>query len=182
MDNAKQQLRKKMLQLRDQLPSKEISEKSETISKKLFELSGIKDAKTIAFYISKGSEVDTIKMIEQARTKRKKILVPVTNDEIELVEFTSFADLAQGQFGVLEPKTKIKSKCVPDVIIIPGLAFDLDLHRLGYGKGYYDRVLKKLSSFRVGLCYDFQLIDTIPKHEYDERVNCVVSESRILQI
>ncbi len=165
---------------RDQLNPHELQEKSNVITKKLFELEEIKKANIIAFYLTKGSEVDTAPMIKQALNDGKKVLVPVTNHEIELVEFASFDDVVPAKFGVREPKTKIKRERAPDVIIIPGLAFSLDFHRLGYGRGYYDKLLKKLSSIRIAVCYEFQIVDRIPSDLHDEKIHILITEKRIM--
>lgn len=178
---TKNELRKEMIYARDAISESEKKEKSEVIKDKLFSLDEIKNAECIAFYISKGSEVETIDMIIEAIGLGKEIVVPHTNEEIELVKFTSFEDLAPAKFGILEPKTKIKNKSMPDVIIIPGLAFDLDMHRLGYGKGHYDMLLKKINAKRIGICFDFQIVEKIPKHEHDQRLDIIITEKRILR-
>lgn len=201
-------LRKELLAARNSLSEAERKEKSEIIRNRLFSLEEFKNAKTIAFYLSKGSEVETFGMIETALKQGKKILVPVMHskvvvsatidhfddgsfcivdevkeDVLELVEFTSFDDLVAGRFGVPEPKTKIVADHQPDTVIIPGLAFDLDLHRLGYGKGYYDRALKKIPiAVRIGICFDLQIVEKIPRHEHDERLHVTLSEKRVLRI
>ncbi len=182
VSESKAALRKEMLVKRDFLSKAERKEKSRLIREKLSALNEFKTAKTIAFYLSKGSEVETNEMIREALKQGKEILVPITKgDELELVKFTTFDDLVAGKFGVPEPKTKIVVNHQPDVVIIPGLAFDLDLHRLGYGKGYYDRALKKIpTAIRIGICFDFQIVEKIPRHEHDEKLHKIISEKRIL--
>ena len=182
MTNAsKTELRKQMLVKRDAISESERMEKSKIIMRMLLELDEFKSAKCIAFYVSKGSEVATLDMIKNALALDKEVLVPHTNHEIELIKFTSFDDLAPAKFGILEPKTKIKSERAPDLIIVPGLAFDLDLHRLGYGKGHYDKLLKTLNGIRTGICFDIQIVDKIPRHEHDQKIDVVVSDKRLLR-
>lgn len=178
---TKAALRKEMFAKRDAISEAEQKEKSKAIAEKLFALDEFKSAKIIAFYLSKGSEVETFEMIAEVIEHGKEVLVPVTNDEMEFMKFTSFDDLAPAKFGVPEPKTKIPATREPDVVIVPGVAFDLDLHRLGYGNGYYDRALKKLpNAIRIGICFDFQIVERIPRHEHDERLHKVVNEKRII--
>lgn len=179
--HSKAELRKEMLAKRGAISESERKEKGKIIMEKLFELEQFKSSRCIAFYISKGSEVATHEMIKEAIALGKEVFVPHTDHEIELVKFTSFEDLAPARFGILEPKTKIKSEKAPDIIVIPGLAFDLDLHRLGYGKGHYDKLLKTLNSIRIGICFDCQIVEKIPRHEHDERLDMVVSENRVLR-
>lgn len=180
MDTTKETLRKKMRNERDELDKKQIDEKSALIVKNLILLEEVSNASTIALYLAKNGEVDAKPFFDFLEAQKKKILVPVTKDEIELVEFTSFDELTEGKFKVLEPRIKVKSEVPPDVLIIPGLAFDQDMHRLGYGKGYYDRLLKKVKSIRIGVCFDFQIVEKIPKHEHDEQMDIIVTEKRIL--
>jgi len=165
-----------MLMKRDSLNIEEVKEKSRTIKEKLFSLPEFKEAESIAFYISKGSEVATKEMIDEAIELGKKILVPVTNGEIEFVKYSS--NLKIGKFNVPEPENRVPSDKEPDIVILPGLAFDLDLHRLGYGKGCYDKKLKSMKSKRIGICFDLQIVDEIPKHEHDERLNLTITEKR----
>lgn len=179
--HSKTELRMEMLAKRGSIDQNSRAEKSTAIKEMLFGDAQIKSAGCIAFYISKGSEVETDGMIQQAMEQGKEVLVPHTNDRIELVKFTSFEDLAPAKFGIPEPKTKTKSGHQPDVVIVPGLAFDLDLHRLGYGKGHYDMLLKKLKCLKVGICFDMQIVDNIPRHEHDEKMNAVLSEKRLLR-
>lgn len=180
---SKAALRKEMQRKREDTSETERKEKSAKIMGILFALDEYKTANTIAFYLSKGSEVETSEMIAEAIEQGKEILVPITSEEIEFVKFTSFDELAPAKFDVPEPKTKIRSAQELDVVIVPGLAFDLDLHRLGYGKGYYDRALNKLpNAVRIGICFDFQIVEKIPRHGHDERLHLTISEKRVLRI
>ncbi|MFA6530331.1 MAG: 5-formyltetrahydrofolate cyclo-ligase [Candidatus Micrarchaeia archaeon] len=183
VSESKAALRKEMLTKRNAVSEAEIKERSKLIEARLFAIPEFKKAKTVSFYLSHDSEVNTLEMIRRAVTERKEVLVPtISGDDLELVKFTSFEDLAPVKFGILEPKTKTKPEHLPEVIITPGLAFDLDLHRLGYGKGYYDRFFKKLSSFNIGICFDFQIVEKIPRHEHDHRLDLTVSDKREISL
>jgi len=181
---TKEALRKEMLAKRNSTSESERVEKSAAITKRVLSLGQFKTARTIALYIPKGSEVDVKPLILQAIAD-KEVLVPVTasddsDDCMKFVKFTTFDGLAPARFGILEPKTKIKPNREPDIVIVPGLAFDSDLHRLGYGKGYYDKLFAHLKTFKIGVCFDFQIVEKIPKHEHDVRLDYIVSEKRIL--
>lgn len=179
---SKSELRTEMAKLRDVMPEGERKGKSRLIWKRLLSLPEFTSAKTIAFYLSKGSEADTPETIEESLKLGKKIMVPITDSEIELVEFTSFEDLAPAKYGILEPKTKKILKGEPDIVIVPGLAFDPDFHRLGYGKGYYDRLLKKIKSIRIGVCFDIQIMEKIPRDGHDQRLDIIITEKRIMRV
>lgn len=179
-NESKAALRKEMLVKRNSLSDEEANRFSEEITKRILNVTHVKEAKTIAVYIVKGSEVRTKELIAELLKRNIEILVPVTMDEekIEFYRFVSFDELIAGRFGILEPKTKIKPSREPDVVIVPGVAFDLDLHRLGYGKGYYDRLFKKLKTFKIGICYEMQVVEKIPKHEHDQRLDLTITEQR----
>ncbi|MDO8554822.1 MAG: 5-formyltetrahydrofolate cyclo-ligase [Candidatus Micrarchaeota archaeon] len=179
---SKAALRLIMTKLRDGISERERKEKSQKIGEILFSLEEFRSADTIAFYLSKGSEVDTSGMIKESLKLGKNVLVPVTNSEIELVEFISFEDLIPGKYGIMEPKVKKPSKNLPDIVITPGLAFDLARYRLGYGKGYYDRLFKKLKSKRIGVAFDFQIVEKLPIQEHDQKMDIVISGNRILRV
>jgi len=182
---TKEALRAEMRKKRDSMTVQEAAEQSKIICEKVAGLDKFKTARTVALYIPKGSEVDVKRLITKAIVD-KEVLVPITHaetdqHEIEFVKFTTFDDLKSARFGILEPKTKTKPNHEPDVVVVPGLAFDLDLHRLGYGKGYYDKLFARLKTFKIGVCFDFQIVDKIPRHEHDQRLDLVVSEKRVLK-
>ena len=184
--HLKNAIRKPILEKRDKLTTAEISELSSQIVGRLFEQPEFRKAKVVAFYLAKGSEVNTTKAIERAIREGKEVLVPVTNHKIEFYKFESFESLAKGKFGIMEPKNKTKSICVPNVVVVPGVAFGLCMHRLGYGKGYYDSYIASFGlgshrPFAIGICYDFQLVDSLPKHENDQKMDCIVTEKRTIK-
>ena len=178
---SKDEIRKQMLAKRKALSIPIRKEVRDKIMEKLFSLKEFLEAKVVCFYISEDEEVATKQMIKEVLNLGKKILVPVTNSHIELFEFTSFEDLVLGKFGVMEPKTRIKASGAPDLIIVTALAFDLDCHRLGYGKGYYDKFLKTTKAKRVGICYDINIIEILPRHEHDEQMDLIITEKRSIK-
>ncbi|MEM2909421.1 MAG: 5-formyltetrahydrofolate cyclo-ligase [Candidatus Bilamarchaeaceae archaeon] len=175
----KSDIRKRMLKRRDALSEDERIELSSRIADLLFKQPVIIRARTIAFYLPKGSEVRTEEMIERAVKEDKEVLVPVTNDEITMVRFLGFDKLQNGRFGILEPVEKIKGN-EPDVVIVPGVAFGLCMHRIGYGKGYYDKYLKTTKAYRIGICYDFQVIEKLPNHTHDEPMDLIITDKRTI--
>lgn len=175
----KQFLREEMLRRRDAVSVAERAHLNNAISTMLVQRPAFINAKVIAFYIAKGSEVDLRKAIEFAMEKRKNILVPVTNEHIEMVAFSGFENLRAGRFGILEPIER-KQGPEPAVVIVPGVAFGLCMHRIGYGKGYYDRYLKKTNAYKIGICYDFQLLESLPSHHFDEKMDEIITEKRVI--
>lgn len=181
VSRAKAALRKELLEKRDSLTSGELAEKSRLIMKKLFSRPRFRDAETVAFYLPKGSEVDANIMVAAALEAGKEVLVPVTDHKITFYRFSSFDDLKKGKYGILEPRSLVKPSKPPDLVVIPGVCFGLCMHRLGYGKGYYDKYLGNSFSYRVGICFDFQVREKLPTHENDQRMDEIITEKRIIK-
>lgn len=128
-----------------------------------------KAAKTILLYHSLKDEVDTHTFI-QKWSKEKNILLPVVvGEELELRRYTGSQDLVIGSYGILEPVGEtVTSYTSIDLIIVPGVAFDHQGHRLGRGKGYYDRLLPKIpQAYKIGICFPFQFLKEIPAEPFD---------------
>lgn len=142
-----------------------------------------KKADTVLAYCSLPDEINMDVIIQSAFDDGKKVAVPLCLDSNGTMEFyyiSSFDDLHIGSFGVREPSAK-KSARVQDfsqaVIILPGLCFDKNNYRLGYGKGYYDRFLEKHPLISVGLCYNSLVVDKLPTDIYDKKADFVITES-----
>jgi len=179
---AKGLLRKNVLAIRDSLTPEDAAERSKKIEDLLFDEEHFKKAKTVAFYIPKGNEVQTKDMIEHAIREGKEILVPVTSENISMCKFTSFFDMAPGKFGVPEPKHHVPKDHLAEVVLVPGTVFGLCMHRIGYGKGYYDKYFKKNpKAFKIGLAYDFQVMDKLPKHEHDVPMDLIITGKRLIK-
>jgi 5-formyltetrahydrofolate cyclo-ligase len=180
VSKAKAQLRRRILSTRESLTGEQRLRLSDQIRMKLFSRPRFQEARYVAFYLCKGSEVDTREMILEAQKLGKEVLVPVTNDRIEFYHFISFEDLQEGKYGILEPKSRVEPCKPPDLVIVPGICFGLCMHRIGYGKGHYDEYLGKAFAYRIGLCYDFQVLDSLPRHENDQRMDEIITEQRII--
>ena len=173
----KQELRKKILEKRNSLAKEEIKEKSKIIKEKLFSSGEYKQAKTVSFFVSFGSEVNTHEMIKEA-LKGKEVCVPVVkNNQIILSKINDFSDLGKkGKYGILEPSSIIEiDKELVDLIIVPGVVFDKKRYRIGYGKGYYDNLLKDYSGKTIGLAFSLQIVDSIPAEEHDIKVDRIIT-------
>jgi 5-formyltetrahydrofolate cyclo-ligase len=147
-NNEKRSIRAKMLHHRRNQHFDDVQQRSRKIEEKLISLPEFFTAKSIMFYVSLPGEVDTHKMIDDALKEEKKVAVPITDKHVnnlwpsQILEFPH--ELTPTTFGVLEPKPPYYRLIPPsevDLIIMPGVAFDRTGHRLGHGKGYYDRFL-----------------------------------------
>ena len=179
----KNQLKESIIKKRKSLSKEEILQGSKKIQNNLFTLEQYKKSKTVMFFVSFNSEVHTHEMIKEA-LKSKTIIVPkVVNHEIEPSLIIDFDNLIAGKFGILEPieATKIAYKNI-DLVLVPGIAFDKDGHRIGYGFGYYDKFLKKVpKAIKIGLAFDFQVVDKIPRETHDFPVDMIVTEKGVVE-
>ena len=183
-------IRKEMLARRNAMTSTEAESKSKAVAANLMKIKEYKEAATVLFYAAKGNEARTESLIRAAIKQGKMVLLPVTDmakKEIVVAEIKDYdADLINGLFGIPEPKRKITvdEKGI-DVVVVPGVAFDLACHRLGYGHGFYDKLLHKLAAKKpgivaIGLSYDFQVVEKLPAEGHDHKLDRIVTESQVI--
>lgn len=136
-------------------------------------------ANTILLYSALPDEVPTRQLIEQLAGDGKTVLLPrvVSDTEMEFRRYTGDKDLQQGAFGIDEPTGRLFTDYHRiDVAVVPGMAFDRRGHRLGRGRGYYDRFLSRVHHlYKIGLCFPWQLVDAVPTDPHDILMDCVVS-------
>ena len=140
----------------------------------------------IAGYYPSNYEVDVLKFLKKAEEKNFKIALPVikSSNKMDFKNWSYKEPLYVSKFGILEPKNS-KKKIIPDLIIVPLVAFDKNLNRIGYGKGYYDRCLKKISKLKkkiisIGIAYSFQRSASIPVNKYDFKLDYIFTERGII--
>lgn len=133
-------------------------------------------AQTILMFWSLPDEIHTHQFIEQW-SKKKKILLPVVIDDIlEIREFRGMDSMQKGAFGILEPTgEKWKDYSAIDLCVIPGVGFDSAGNRLGRGKGYYDKLLPSIPSYKIGICLPCQLVEKVPTEKWDTVMDKVIS-------
>lgn len=184
----KNKLRKKMLAIRENQDAVEAKIKSFQIQKNLLSSEEFKNAKTIMLYASIKNEVQTSYLIEEALKNKKRVVLPVTdtkNNKLLLSELQNIKHLHAGAFDIPEPKKEfvklVKEKEI-DLIVVPGVAFNKDGCRVGYGKGYYDKLLAKLKDVKkVGLAFELQLTNNTFKEEHDVPLDKIITEERIIE-
>lgn len=182
--NNKQTLRKIFTEKRKSLSADWAAQKSKIISQKLLGMEEIKSKNNFSLYLPTNNEVDTKEVIRKLSELKKTIFLPryFENGKYHFVTFSSFESLEVGPYGILQPKNpKIVDSSQIEVAIIPGLAFDKKGVRLGYGKGVFDRLLKESDSLKVGLAFEFQVLEEIEAELHDLRMNVVITEKRILK-
>ncbi len=169
---------RQIIRKRKQLLTPDLREKaSAEIMRRLENRQEFQTARHILLYHALPDEVETSGFLEKWSGSKNIYLPIVVGDTLEIAPYRKDT-LRCGSFGILEPS---RSECVPtdsiELAIVPGMAFDRKLNRLGRGKGYYDRLLSQTSLCRIGICYGFQLLDDIPAEAHDIRMNAVITEN-----
>lgn len=177
-------LRRRALARRSSLQPAEREARDGEILNRLVGLPDFQRAARVLFYVSFGSEVDTHQLMTRCFGGKDVIVPRVNGNELHLHELTALDQLRAGAFGILEPRTDLPEVDPASVaiILVPGAAFDLRGHRIGYGKGYYDRLLHGVSALKIGLCYDRQIIDAVPDEEHDIPVDVLITNERLVDL
>ncbi|MDR0956742.1 MAG: 5-formyltetrahydrofolate cyclo-ligase [Endomicrobium sp.] len=191
LKSEKRKIRRKFLVLRDSIDPVLAKSYSVDIFSKIKEVFAYVHAKTVMFYLSFGSEVVTDLMVNSA-VKNKKVVVPIIhncNDSVmQAVKISKLEDAYCISYGVRQPEIKnninnVVAKDDIDLVLVPGIVFDVLGYRIGYGKGFYDRWLRNVPINKImGLAYDFQIIDKLPIEKYDMPVGTIITEKRIIQV
>lgn len=187
----KKELRKTIQAKRLQLTDQDVITKSRSIFEHLLTLPEFNQASAVMLYMDFRKEVQTEPIIEHCLKHGKKVILPVVSEDkknLVLIEITSLKnDLTLSSFGILEPVVRPESiRKIEDIdlILSPGVAFDRTGYRLGYGGGYYDRLLSgKHDRIKVwALAFDLQIVEAVPREDYDQQIDGIVTESGIHRI
>ncbi len=195
----KQNIRETLLRKRDGIKPSDREAKEKAIREKLFALNEFKKAKSILFYASFRSEVDTIQPIRYALDLGKKVALPLVdrkNRLLKIYEIRSVSELKPGYMAIPEPSftenREIALKNI-DMAIVPGAGFDVNGNRLGYGAGYYDKLLSGISKeepyprppttvpFIIALAFEEQITEKIPSEPHDVKVDMIVTDKRLIR-
>ena len=172
---GKKELRAKIKSLKKEHTKEQLLEQSEKILAKLEQHPDFIKADKVMLYSALPDEVQTQAFLEKWHLKKHIILPTVVGDDIIPVEYGKDTDFAVGDFNILEPQNEPYTGNF-DLIIVPGVAFDRKGNRLGRGRGYYDRFLSQhFDVKRIGICFDFQLVDEVPAEDFDIRMDEVFS-------
>ena len=181
----KHDLRYKTLKKRTLLDSSIVAEKSRSICRIAMEHPWFRAANKVALYWPIRNEVDTAPFLFWAKREGKELFLPkVRGDHLDFYSFRSEEDLRPGAFKIPEPfKGDPVQMADIDLWVVPGVVFDRTGHRLGYGRGFYDRLFaeKTLNCKCVGLAYDFQVVDEIITEDHDCPVDIVITDNGVLE-
>ncbi len=184
----KKQFRQEAVQGRDALPLESRIKYGEAIKEQLFALEPFRNAHKVLLYASFRSEVNTEPMIVEALKIGKTVVLPrVLHEEARLTKhiISGFEELTPGHWGIPEPDIdKHEQIKVEDIhlLVVPGLAFDTKGARIGYGGGYYDKLLSRIKGERtiVALAFEAQIFESLPMEEHDIPVDYIITEQRTI--
>jgi 5-formyltetrahydrofolate cyclo-ligase len=192
----KQRLRKDFIKKRDSIHPEQKRIKEAAIEKRLFSLNEFREAGSILLYVSFRSEVNTMNYLEDVLSLGKTLILPrvdARHRSLRLFDVKNVAELSPGYMGILEPWTENAREVSlgsVDLVIIPGTGFDTLGSRIGYGGGYYDRLLsyesKQLAKvdkhiMTIALAFEEQIGGTIPTEPHDIKVDMIVTEKRTIR-
>lgn len=179
----KRLLRERVLALRDALSETEMGRRSRLVTARLLELEAVRRAQTIFCYLSCKNEVETHQLVRDWLAAGKRIQVPAYDAQQRRYQPSPVddfdRDLLAGKLGILEPRKRMAIAGPSDIAIVPGVAFDARGHRLGYGKGFYDDMLKHFQGPKIALAFDCQMLPEVPQGEGDVAMDAVVAESAV---
>ena len=189
LTTLKKGISESVLRKRDSLSIDERAGLSQKICNNILSLEEYKHARVVHFFLSIKSEVITEDAVRGAISTGKKVVVPVMDKRHRRILLSGLNDydkeLAPTSHGIIEPKPEFY-KFVDlndiDLMVLPGVAFDLNGHRLGYGAGYYDRLLRDADTrpFLVALAFEVQIVNKIPIGDHDVRMDKIITEKRII--
>ena len=178
-------LRRKFREIRGCVTDR--SELSKKICQLLLESDFYKNADIVFTYWATDSEADTRMIIDKALSDNKRVALPRCSDRNGNMRFyyiDSADDVTEGMYGITEPagNNEALDFTYKSLCIVPGLSFDAEGYRLGYGKGYYDRFLSSFIGITAGLCYDECLADRLPRNEFDKKTDYIITNTKIYDL
>lgn len=202
----KKKIRARLLRKRDSIPPELKVQKEAAIEKRLFGLEEFMRATSVLAYVSFRSEVDTTRFLQDIINSGKKLVLPVVDSRhkvLRIYEIKETSELEYGYMGILEPGVRENREvALPDMdlIIIPGAGFDLKGNRLGYGGGYYDKLLSEIRDQGLGaskkeptpnpqspiplfvaIAFEEQIAEEIPSEPHDIRMDIIITDNRLIR-
>ena len=185
----KKEIRADILSQRNCLSEPDISGKSNEITKNLLSLPFLDEAKTVMVYSHFGSEPETKQIIDKLLRNGKQVVLPATlveQKEIIALYIDSDTKLLENRYGIMEPLPTEEKTAKPeeiDVVIVPGVAFDEQGNRIGFGHRYYDKFLSgfKPRTIKIALAFELQIVEPFKAEAHDIPVDLIVTEERVIE-
>lgn len=179
-------IRKEILEKRDELTKSQVEKLSSEICSNILNWEIFKNVSTIMLYSNCKNEVNTKKIIEHCYKMNKRVVLPKSiKDSHDILPCVvgSFDELIPGAYGILEPDgSNIINKNKIELVIIPGVAFDMNGDRIGHGAGYYDRFLNGYNGVKAGICYELQIVENAWPDKLDIKMDYLITEKGITKI
>jgi 5-formyltetrahydrofolate cyclo-ligase len=184
--DAKRALRKKLIALRARLSPEERAERSRRVAERLEAVAAFRAAEVVALYAPLPTEVDATEIARRALARGAAVVFPRAIPGERRLAFArcDLSGLVPGPFGVAEPPAGAPEEDPGKItcVVVPGIAFSEDGHRLGRGGGHYDATLAAMpGAARVGVAFDLQIVATLPREPHDAALDAVVSDARTLR-
>jgi 5-formyltetrahydrofolate cyclo-ligase len=178
----KKEIRNEIKALRAVMDPEHVKDFSGVIKTKLLSLQRVVRASSVMAFYSYEKEPKMLEFIHECIDMGKRIALPCVTGEGKMIAVNYSRDtvLKKNVYGIPEPVISENIVRKPDVVIVPGIAFDLKLNRIGFGGGYYDRFLEGTGAYKIGLCFDYQIIETIEPESHDVPMDLIVTEKRII--
>ncbi len=180
-ESEKAKIRRLIRNKKNVLSDMEKSQSAATVFEKIELLSEFMNAKSVLMYWSLPDELPTHNFIVKWSAKKQMLLPVVKGDEMLIKPFISTDELRKSDMGIWEPEAQREYLRQIDLVIVPGIAFDKGKNRLGRGKGYYDRYFNNKSITKIGVCYDFQLLEVIPTGPFDVSMDKIITPNYTIQ-
>ena len=181
--DKKQLIRKNIAAYKKNTSEETAIKLSQKICSRIMQTILFQKADCIAIYYAMSDEVRTSGLIEKWYEKKKIILPVISGENINFHTYTGKENLAKSALSINEPtSTEVVSPENIDLFIVPGVAFDRSGNRLGRGKAYYDKYLTNITKPMIGVCFDFQLIDSVPSEKHDIKMDMIITETITLSL
>ena len=185
----KTELRQRYLEKRKAIPKETKAAADAAICRRIAATVSFRFADTVMMYSARPSEIDLSELVNIALAQGKRVAFPRCIPDAPLMNFHIVEDISsmqKGSFSIMEPPTDCPVWTPTDadkaICIIPGVLFDPKGHRVGYGKGYYDRYLSDKTVQRIGVVYDDFILPNLPHGRYDLAVDLIVTEKRLISV
>ena len=176
---SKEDIRKTIVQKKKLLSNDEKLQAAELVFKQLFQLEQWEKAHRVLSYHSLPDELQTIQFLDKMISK--ELYLPKVDGELLRIVTYDKTCLKSGAYNIMEPDVDSYFPVEKiELIIVPGVAFDKQKNRLGRGKGYYDRLLSNTNALKIGICYDFQLVEEIPTNPHDIKMDMIITPNCVI--
>lgn len=178
----KKAIRKQIFAARKACSAEQIEQNSQKITKTVTQMPLFQEAEKIYIYADYNNEVITRYIIEEAWRQKKEVAVPkVVGEHMVFYRLTEFSQLEEGYFHIPEPVRGETVMWEEGLMVMPGVAFDTNNHRVGYGGGFYDRFLEKHPKLdTIAVAFEFQILPEVPWEKTDIRPDYIVTEERVI--